>query len=108
MMNLHNVMTRLSHEIERASELCVDVEASLEHGTGAAAADIRALQSLDLLNQTLADLARFSAVLSGFVPSESFDMTEAFDTLILRDVALRLAGEDEALDTTPAGEFAFF
>lgn len=108
MMDLQQVMVRLSTEIERASILSAGLEATMEHGPDAKVPDIRALQNLDLLNQTLADLARFSAVLPHFLAGGTVDMTDAFNTLILRDIALRLAGEEEAVDTSAAGELAFF
>lgn len=80
----------------------------MDHGEGDAVPDIRAMQSLDLLNQTLADLARFTEALPACLSDSPVDLTPAFDTLILRDVATRLAGDDDDSDTVTAGELAFF
>ena len=57
-------MLRLSVELARASDLAVQIEETMDHGQTRREHDLRNVQNLDLLAQTLADLGRFTQALA--------------------------------------------
>ena len=70
--------------------------------------DLRVLQSLDLLTQTLADLARFTAAAAPLLPMTALPLAPAIETLTLRAIADRLSGADDASQDLASGDLSLF
>ncbi len=81
------LFARLSVELGRATNLATQIEATLEHSSFGRGPDLRSLQNLDLLTQTLADLVRFTHVLNSDLPVVLVDPSTALQQLTLRGVA---------------------
>ena len=101
---------RLSAELARAMAMAAQLEQAISFGPGGArAADVRSLQNLDLLTQTLADLTRFLAAVGPLMPAEPLVLSPALETLTLRAISDRLRGADDAPQQDAAsGDFALF
>ena len=100
------VLGRIAGELARQSLVVAALEKAVERMTAAAgdglpAELVREFQALDLLRQSLEDLARTAEVASGGATAS--DLAAA---LRLRDLAARLFGAEREPDT--AGEVSLF
>ena len=101
---------RLSAELARATAMAEQLEQTLEFSpSGERTVDVRTLQSLDLLTQTLADLTRFTAAVGPLLPAVPLLVSPALETLTLRAISDRLMGADEVMPPDRAsGDLALF
>ena len=109
-MRADDLALRLSAELARATAMATELEQTLDFGTASdRSAEVRTLQSLDLLTQTLADLTRFTAAVAPLLPAEPLVLSPALETLTLRAICDRLSGTDEAPQQNAAsGDLALF
>ena len=105
---LSEIMRRLSAEINRAADLAVQVETTMDHGNTRRNQDLQNIQDLDLLVQTLVDLARFAHTLAPSLPVVEVHPEPAIESMTLRGLATRLSGDDSDLADTEQGEVCVF
>lgn len=104
-----DMTARLSGELARATALAAQLEQTLHFGgAGARSNDVRMLQNLDLLTQTLADLTRFTAAVAPLLPREPLSLVPALETLALRGIADRLSGAAESSSDLASGDLSLF
>ena len=104
-----DLVARLSGELGRATAMAAQLEQTLQFGAaGERSSDVRMLQSLDLLTQTLADLTRFTAAAAPLLPREPLQLCPALATLTLRGIADRLNGHEDVPQDLASGDLALF
>ncbi|MBU0780987.1 MAG: hypothetical protein KKI16_11560 [Alphaproteobacteria bacterium] len=101
-------MLRLSVELARASDLAVQIEETMDHGQTRREHDLRNVQNLDLLAQTLADLGRFTQALAPMLTTLAVSPGTATGGMALRGVADRLAGAAVDLPEDAGGDVCVF
>ncbi|MFZ3580540.1 hypothetical protein ACOI1H_00025 [Loktanella sp. DJP18] len=105
----NDLAARLSGELARATAMSAQLEQTLHFGAaGERSSDVRTLQYLDLLTQTLADLTRFTAAVVPLLPAAPLILSPALETLTLRGIADRLCGQDDEVPGLVSGDLALF
>lgn len=105
----NELAARLSGELARATAMSAQLEQTLHFGkVGERSSDVRAMQNLDLLTQTLADLTRFMAAVVPLLPADPLMLSPALDTLTLRGIADRLCGQEDEAPGLASGDLALF
>ena len=109
MVAARDLTLRLGSELARAAAMAARLEQTMDFGGPRdRSQDLRILQDLDLLTQTLSDLTRFTVAVAPLVPEGQIDPSPALDTLLLRGVAHRLSGEAEPTLDRASGDLALF
>ena len=105
----NDLAARLSGELARATAIAAQLEQTMQFaGSGGRSNDVRAMQNLDLLTQTLADLTRFTAAIVPLLPAAPLGLSPALDTLTLRAIADRLRGHQDEQSDLASGDLALF
>jgi hypothetical protein len=103
-----DIILRLSVELARASELATQIEETMDHSQTRREHDLRNVQNLDLLAQTLADLGRFTQALAPMLTTLAVSPSTATGGMALRGVADRLAGTAEDTVNDASGDVCVF
>ena len=104
-----DLTARLSGELARATAMAAQLEQTIQFGNaGGRSNDVRMLQNLDLLTQTLADLTRFTAAVAPLLPTEPLMLVPALESLTLRGIADRLRGAEDEPSDQASGDLALF
>ncbi len=95
---LADVLARLSHELRTLAHASAALEAAVQDALLAKDAsnqsvDLHNIQHLDLLTQTLADIARFTEKIAMQATDSVVDLDDALAVLQLRDLRQGLAGK---------------
>ncbi|WP_386679806.1 hypothetical protein [Loktanella sp. R86503] len=101
-------MVRLSAELSRASDLAALIEETMDHGVMGQNLDLRVIQQLDLLAQTLVDLSRFTQALAPHLDSFAVRPDIARQVMTLRAIADRLDGRISDISDIDGGEVCVF